>query len=194
MFTVKYCGLICAAKEIHSLLVEGVGQEQQQNVREGFLRECQHCSVLNHPNIVRFMGIYYPKKSSTIPVIIMELMDESLRDYMSKLSKNTWMKKSSILIDVAESLSYLHAQKPAVVHRDLSPNNILMKAGNGEVLVAKIADLGVAKIIKVDKKQHKVCSLKSQEQWTLCLQSALKMSLYMVFHWMHSPMGVLCCL
>ena len=62
MFTVKYCGLICAAKEIHSLLVEGVGQEQQQNVREGFLRECQHCSVLNHPNIVRFMGIYYPKE------------------------------------------------------------------------------------------------------------------------------------
>ena len=74
VFTVKYCGLICAAKEIHSLLVEGVGHQQQQSVREGFLRECQHCSVLNHPNIVRFMGIYYPKESSTLPIIIMELI------------------------------------------------------------------------------------------------------------------------
>ena len=27
VFTVKYCELICAAKEIHSLLVEGVGQQ-----------------------------------------------------------------------------------------------------------------------------------------------------------------------
>ena len=59
------------------------------------------------------------------------------------------MKKSSILIDVAEGLSYLHAQKPAVVHRDLSPNNIL---GKGEVSVAKLADLGVAKIIKADRR------------------------------------------
>ena len=153
VFTVKYCGLICAAKEIHSLLVEGVGQQQEQSVKEGFIRECQHCSVLNHPNIVRFMGVYYPKKSSTIPVMIMELMDESLCDYIKKLPKNAWMKKGSILLDVAEGLSYLHAQKPAIVHRDLSPNNILLKAGEGEVSVAKIGDLGVAKIIKADSKK-----------------------------------------
>ena len=102
VFTVKYCGLICAAKEIHSILVEGVGQQQEQSVKESFLRECQHCSVISHPNIVRFMGIYYPKKSSTIPVMIMELMDESLYDYLNKLPKNTWMEKGSILLDVAE--------------------------------------------------------------------------------------------
>ena len=152
VFTVKYCGLICAAKEIHSLLVEGVGQQQEQSVKEGFIRECQHCSALNHPNIVRFMGVYYPKKSSTIPVMIMELMDESLYDYMNKLPKNAWMKKGSILLDVAEGLSYLHAQKPAVVHRDLSPKNILLKAGKGEIPVAKVGDLGVAKIVKADSR------------------------------------------
>ena len=127
-------------------------QQQQQSVREGFLRECQHCSVLNHPNIVRFMGIYFPKKSSTIPVMIMELMDESLYDYMKNLPKNAWMKKGSILIDVAEGLSYLHAQRPAIVHRDLSPKNVLLKAGNGDVPAAKIGDLGVAKIIKADSR------------------------------------------
>ena len=153
VFTVKYCGLICAAKEIHPILVEGVGQQQEQSVKEGFLRECQHCSVLSHPNIVRFMGIYYPKKSSTIPVMIMELMDASLYDYMNKLPKNAWMKKGSILLDVAEGLSYFHAQKPAVVHRDLSPKNILLKAGKGEVPVAKIGDLGVAKMIKADSRR-----------------------------------------
>ena len=79
-------------------------------------------------------------------------MDESLRHYMDKLPKNAWMKKNSILIDVAEGLSYLHSQKPAVVHCDLSPNNILLKAGKGEVPVAKLADLGVAKIVKADRK------------------------------------------
>ena len=152
VFTVKYRGSICAAKEIHRLLVEGVRQPEKQSIKEAFIRECQYCSALNHPNIVRFMGVYYPKKSSTIPIMIMELMDESLYHYIDKLPKNAWMKKGSILLDVAEGLSYLHAQKPAVVHRDLSPKNILLKAGKGEVPVAKVGDLGVAKIIKADSR------------------------------------------
>ena len=51
VFTVKYCRLICATKEIYSILIEGVGQQQEQNVKEGFLQERQHCSILRHPNI-----------------------------------------------------------------------------------------------------------------------------------------------
>ena len=186
------------AKKIHSILVEGVGQQQEQSVKEGFLRECQHCSVLSHPNIVRFMGIYYQKKSSTIPVMIMELMDESLYDYINKLpmAKNAWMKKGSILPDVAEGLSYLHAQKPAVVHRDLSPKNILLKAGKGEVPVAKISDLGVAKIIKADSRRTQSVLTKAPgtQDFMPPLQSVLKMGQCTVFHWMYSPMVVLCCL
>ena len=157
VYTVKYCGLICAAKEIHPVLFgDDVGQEERGRVREGFLRECHHCSELKHPNIVRFIGVYYPKGDSNIPAMIMELMDEGLVSYMKKLPKDALMKKDSILVDVAEGLSYLHSQWPVVIHRDLSPNNILLKKGKGEIPIAKISDLGVAKIIKADdrKTQH----------------------------------------
>ena len=154
VYIVKYCGLICAAKEIHSILVgDDVGQEERGRVREGFLRECHHCSVLKHPNIVRFIGVYYPKRDSNIPAMIMELMDDGLVSYMKKLPKDALMKKGSILVDVAEGLSYLHSQWPVVIHRDLSPNNILLKKGKGEIPVAKISDLGVAKIIKADDRK-----------------------------------------
>jgi len=165
VFTVKYCGLLCAAKEIHSILVaDDVGPEQQHSVKEGFIRECHQCSVLKHPNIVRFMGVYYPKRNSNIPTMIMELMDESLVSYLKKLPKNALMKKHSILIDVAEGLRYLHAQRPVVIHRDLSPNNILLKKGEGKIPIAKISDLGVAKIIKADDRKTqrmltKVCHI-----------------------------------
>ena len=151
VYTVKCCGLICAAKEIHPILLgDDVGQEERSRVREGFLRECHHCSALKHPNIVRFIGVYYPKSDSNIPAMIMELMDESLVSYMKKLPKDALIEKGSILVDVAEGLSYLHAQWPVVIHRDLSPNNILLKKGEGEIPVAKISDLGVAKMIKAD--------------------------------------------
>jgi len=152
VFTVKYRGHVCAVKEIHSILVEGVGDQEQKNTKEAFFRECHHCSVLKHPNIVHFLGIYYPKKDSKIPAMIMELMDESLTSYMKKLPKTALMTKGSILLDVAEGLSYLHTLTPAVIHRDLSPNNILLKKGKGEIPVAKIADLGVAKVVKADSR------------------------------------------
>ena len=152
VFTVKYCGQICAAKEIHAVLVEGIGELEQKSVKEGFLRECHHCSVLMHPNIVRFLGIYYPHRSSKVPAMIMELMDENLTAYMKRLPKTALMRKGSILLDVAEGLSYLHALTPAVIHRDLSPNNILLKKNKGKVPVAKIGDLGVAKVVKADSR------------------------------------------
>ena len=59
VYAVKYCGTVCAAKEIHSILIEGIGEVERQRTIESFLRECYQCSRLRHPNIVQFIGVYY---------------------------------------------------------------------------------------------------------------------------------------
>ena len=48
VFAVDYCGTICAAKEIHSILVEGVGRAPMQRTIDSFMRECHQCSKLRH--------------------------------------------------------------------------------------------------------------------------------------------------
>jgi len=144
VYTVEYRGVTSAAKEIHSILLEGV---DPRKLRENFEHECVRCSKLTHSNIVRLMGVYYPSLVS-LPVMVMELMDESLTRYVEKSNINL-ERKISILHDVAEGLSYLHTRAPPVIHRDLSPNNILLKY-TPLLPVAKIADLGVAKGIDVD--------------------------------------------
>ena len=78
VFAVDYYGTVCAAKEIHSILVTGVGAAEFQRTKDNFLRECQQCAELRHPNIVQFLGVYY-KPGSPIPILVMEKMDESLR-------------------------------------------------------------------------------------------------------------------
>ena len=55
VFTVKYFGLPCAAKEIHSHLLDGVSPEEKKAIKDGFIRECYHSSLIRHPNIVQFM-------------------------------------------------------------------------------------------------------------------------------------------
>ena len=41
VYAVKYCGTICAAKEIHSILVEEVGDVEMRRTVESFMRECR---------------------------------------------------------------------------------------------------------------------------------------------------------
>ena len=55
----------------------------------------------------------------------------------------------SILKDVALALSYLHQHDPPIIHRDLSANNVLLTCG----MVAKISDLGVAKMVRLSPTQ-----------------------------------------
>ena len=56
--------------------------------------------------------------------------------------------KASILYDVAFGLNYLHSFNPPIIHRDLSPNNILLSRDS----IAKISDLGVAKVVQADSR------------------------------------------
>ena len=147
VFTVKYREKIYAAKEIHSLLLEVANPEEKRKIKNTFLRECYHCSLLRHPNIVRFIGVYYPEMDSVFPVMMMELMEDSLTHYVKKPNISMKM-KASILYDVAFGLNYLHTYNPPIIHRDLSPNNILLSRD----CVAKISDLGVVKVVQADSR------------------------------------------
>ena len=58
--------------------------------------------------------------------------------------------KLSILDEVCLGLRYLHSRNPPIVHRDLTPNNILATGGH---LEAKITDLGAAKVVRSDNQK-----------------------------------------
>ena len=76
--------------------------------------------------------------------MVMEKMEQSLRGLVEKYTTIPLNVKLSILDDVCLGLRYLHSRNPSIVHRDLSPNNILL----GGQLEAKITDLGVAKVME----------------------------------------------
>ena len=154
VYAVKYCETLCAAKEIHSILVEGVGEVEMRRIIESFMRECRQCSALRHPNVIQFLGIYYPTGANganrmRLPVMVMEMMADSLTSFVDKHEKIPVHIKYSIVHDVSVGLCYLHNHNPPIVHRDLSPNNVLLTAHH----VAKISDLGVAKVIKADSRK-----------------------------------------
>ena len=151
---------ICAAKYIHSILIEQTGQEERKRVIENFLDECERCRKITHSNFVEFYGVYCPSDYSCkfqgiqahIPVMIMELMDKSLNTFImeNKPTEIGLDVKYSILSDVATGLKYLHQLDPPMIHRDITPTNILLNphpSKGNKYWIAKIADLGVAKVL-----------------------------------------------
>ena len=71
-------------------------------------------------------------------------MQFSLRSLVEKHSDLTLKKITTILNDVCLGLQYLHTRTPPIVHRDLTPNNILLCCH----LRAKITDLGMARTLE----------------------------------------------
>ena len=149
---IVYDGKLCAAKEIHPLLLFDVEPKGVEATRRNFLRECELWSTIRHPNIVQFLGVCYRCEStidkSRLPVIVMEKMRDSLTTLVEKYENIPFLVKLSMLQDVSLGLRCLHSRATPIVHRDLTPNNILLTP----YLEAKITDLGVAKAIMPNNK------------------------------------------
>ena len=139
VFEVMRCGTNYAAKEIHAILLMG-GEPEMKSLKDHLLRECYLQSKCAHPNIVRFIGIYYPVPNNLIPIMVTELMDCSLYIF---IKENTVPLHSvvSILHDVSLGVWYLHNRNPPIMHCNLSPNNVLV---NNNSMVAKITGFGAA--------------------------------------------------
>eukprot|EP00195_Chlamydomonas_chlamydogama_P014873 CAMPEP_0202909088 /NCGR_PEP_ID=MMETSP1392-20130828/48237_1 /ASSEMBLY_ACC=CAM_ASM_000868 /TAXON_ID=225041 /ORGANISM="Chlamydomonas chlamydogama, Strain SAG 11-48b" /LENGTH=1008 /DNA_ID=CAMNT_0049598709 /DNA_START=59 /DNA_END=3081 /DNA_ORIENTATION=- len=109
-------------------------------------KEVEILSSLSHPNIVQY---YESFTEGPYLYIAMELVEGiSLLDHLNSLAgKNRRMPEADIwqvLIAVSLALNYIHGQKK-IVHRDLTPANIVLGQGPEGLRSTKIADFGLAK-------------------------------------------------
>ena len=148
-------GAVCAAKKIHEVFLDRseIPESEVRKSAAQFVRECQLMSTLRHPNIVEFLGLCF-LPGSRLPALVMERLLTSLHDLLDPETDTPpppdapkpffpLSLKCPILHNVACGLAYLHERSPPIIHRDLSARNVLLNSG----MVAKIADLGVARIV-----------------------------------------------
>ena len=139
---VDYKGMRCAAKKIYSILSQR-GEGDRHATR--FEEECRLLGALRHPHIVQFLGIYFDP-ATDLPVLVMEFIPTTLAQCIERYGRLSTEICYAILRDVTLGLRFLHEQRPRVVHRDLSANNVLLTGD----MAAKISDLGVAKILQIN--------------------------------------------
>ncbi|MEK7724128.1 MAG: serine/threonine-protein kinase, partial [Acidobacteriota bacterium] len=111
------------------------------NNKENFRRERQILAKLDHPNIARILD--GGTNQNGIPFLVMEYVDGvPINEYCQNLSLD---EKLNLFLTVCDAVGYAH--KNLVVHRDLKPTNILVKA-DGTV---KLLDFGIAKLLQTEE-------------------------------------------
>ncbi|HOP73985.1 MAG TPA: protein kinase family protein [Bacillota bacterium] len=104
-----------------------------------FKREFEQMKSLNSPYIVE---VYCYNEA--INEYIMEYMDMTLDHYITKNNgKLNLLQRKNICYQILKAFSYIHSK--GLLHRDISPKNILVKEYE-DVLVVKVADFGLVRI------------------------------------------------
>ena len=144
--------LPCAAKILHPALFQFLAPGTTSVMRK-FEQECCLLSAIKHPHIVQCLGTYHDPELR-LPVLLMELMDESLTRFLERSREPLpYHTEVNICHDITLALSYLHSN--GIVHRDLSSNNVLLIAGSR----AKVTDFGMVKLYDVNRSTAHLTSL-----------------------------------
>ncbi|CAI9087867.1 OLC1v1022051C1 [Oldenlandia corymbosa var. corymbosa] len=100
---------------------------------------------LRHPNVVQFLGAV--TQSSPMMIVTEYLPKGDLCSYLKQRGALKPTRALRYALDIARGMNYLHERKPAIIHCDLEPSNIL-RDDSGHL---KVADFGVSKLVEVAK-------------------------------------------
>ncbi|PHT52090.1 hypothetical protein CQW23_06552 [Capsicum baccatum] len=130
---------IVAVMKLHKTVTEG---------EQGFLAEVNSIRKINHKNLVQLLGFCNEVQHR---FLVYEHMETgSLADLLFKDSRLSWSQRVQVAIDTAKGLCYLHEEcSTQIIHCDIMPQNVLLDEG----LTAKIADFGIAKLLRKDQTQ-----------------------------------------
>ena len=135
-------GIVYLAREVHldrmvAITLLPPEQSADPTLRERFLREARTAAKLSHPNII---PIHSVEDVAEFVFFVMSFVDgETLANRVRTRGPLSAAEGTRVIREVSWALGYAHGQ--GLVHRDVKPDNILIEAGTGRVLVA---DFGIA--------------------------------------------------
>jgi hypothetical protein len=102
------------------------------------LRQVQAMQRLSHPHLIKYLDVVPTKLSSGFKIsVIMPYYHESdLATFITKQRRPLDEHRlCSLLLQIVLALQYLHSQVPPIAHRDVKPENILMRQKGEQVLL-----------------------------------------------------------
>lgn len=134
---------VVALKEMSQ---EGLAGQDLRDAIRAFTREAEMLARLSHPGLPH---IYEQFEDRGRRYLVMEFIEgETLEERLERFRSQGTPAPVSLVIDIGRKLctvlSYLHAQQPPIIFRDLKPSNIMLDT-RGQVY---LIDFGIARLFK----------------------------------------------
>ena len=127
-------GRVVALKVLHPWVAD------DPELRDRFEREASALARLEHPNVVRLYDVLEDRDRT---VLVMELVEGAPLETLLTAGLRTWDESRRLCAPIAAALAHAHAR--GVVHRDLTPANVLVERGSGRLVVT---DFGLARLAR----------------------------------------------
>uniref|UniRef100_A0AAX7TVX2 LIM domain kinase 1 n=1 Tax=Astatotilapia calliptera TaxID=8154 RepID=A0AAX7TVX2_ASTCA len=117
-----------------------------EETQKTFLKEVKVMRCLDHPNVLKFIGLFY--KDKRIHFVSEYIQGGTLRETIIKMDKDfLWKIRVGYAKDIAAGMAYLHSMN--VIHRDLNSYNCLVRENQSVV----VADFGLARLVMEERNQ-----------------------------------------
>lgn len=133
-------GYVSRNNTISTTIQANVGNHTEifEKNRERFLQEARVLAkFFSEPGIVSVIDFF--RENNTAYIVMEYLNGVTLKDYLANTGTLSWERTMSLMKPILKSMSRIHAYN--VIHRDISPDNIMV-IGNGQV---KLLDFGAAR-------------------------------------------------
>uniref|UniRef100_I3JQ38 LIM domain kinase 1 n=1 Tax=Oreochromis niloticus TaxID=8128 RepID=I3JQ38_ORENI len=131
-----------------------------EETQKTFLKEVKVMRCLDHPNVLKFIGLFY--KDKRIHFVSEYIQGGTLRETIIKMDKDfPWKIRVGYAKDIAAGMAYLHSMN--VIHRDLNSYNCLVRENQSVV----VADFGLARLVMEERNQSRTSSLERPAKGTL---------------------------
>lgn len=138
-------GVVYLAREVHldrpvAIKLLPPDRARDPELRNRFVREARLAAKLSHPNIIPIHAV--DEAGDFVYYVMAYVEGETLSQRVQSRGPLPNAEGIRVLRDVAFALGHAHAQ--GLIHRDVKPDNILIEAGTGRVLVT---DFGIAELV-----------------------------------------------